>query len=84
MEDRQVAYARYNVILIVAGWLFAVASLFVVPYVFGVLGIIMGVIISKNGSKKGLPIIMSSIIMMGIGLMLSGVLLNYTRHFLGI
>ena len=44
----------------------------------------MGILATKNGSRAGLPLIVSSIILMGIGLMFSGVIMNYTRHYLGI
>jgi hypothetical protein len=73
-----------NIALMAIGWISAILSLFIYPFIFGVVGVIMGILSTKNGSKAGLPLIVSSIILMGIGLMFSGVILNYTRHYLGI
>jgi LytS/YehU family sensor histidine kinase len=76
--------AKSSIALLVIGWISAVLSLFAYPFIFGVVGVIMGILATKNGSKAGLPLIVSSIILMGIGLMFSGVIMNYTRHYLGI
>jgi hypothetical protein len=47
-------------------------------------GVVMGILSSKSGSRSGVALIAASIILMAIGLMFSGVILNYTRHYLGI
>ncbi len=69
---------------LVLGWISAVVSLFIYPFVFGLLGVVFGILSTKNKSKGGLPLIVASIILMGIGLIFSRVILNNTRHFLGI
>ncbi|MDP4182833.1 MAG: hypothetical protein Q8942_17325 [Bacillota bacterium] len=74
--------SKWTLLCVIIGWICAILSLFVVPYAFGVLGVVMGVIVSKNGSRLGLPIIIMSIILMGIGLLFSGVIMNYTSHYL--
>jgi MFS family permease len=76
--------SKSSVALLVLGWISAILSLFVYPFIFGVVGVIMGILATKNGRRTGLPLIVSSIILMGIGLMFSGVIMNYTRHYLGI
>jgi uncharacterized membrane protein len=80
----RVTAERSNVLFIIIGWIAAVLSLFIYPFIFGILGVIMGVLASKGGSRAGVPLIAASIILMGIGLIFSGVILNYTRHLLGI
>ncbi len=75
---------KSSIALLAIGWISAVISLFAYPFIFGVVGVIMGILATKNGSRAGLPLIVSSIILMGIGLMFSGVIMNYTRHYLGI
>jgi hypothetical protein len=79
-----VTAGKRNVLFITIGWIAAVLSLFFYPFIFGVLGVIMGILASKGGSRAGVPLIAASIILMGIGLIFSGVILNYTRHLLGI
>jgi hypothetical protein len=78
------AAGKSNVLFITIGWIAAVLSLFFYPFIFGVVGVIMGILASKGGSRAGVPLIAASIILMGIGLIFSGVILNYTRHLLGI
>ena len=73
-----------NAFFIVLGWAAAVLSLFAYPFIFGLVGVIMGILLTKNGSKAGLPIIVSSILLMGVGLIFSSVIMNYTKHYLGI
>ncbi len=80
----QAAITKRSGIFITVGWISAFLSLFIYPFIFGVLGVIMGIIANKNGSKAGISIIIANIVLMGIGLIFSGVILNYTRHFLGI
>lgn len=80
----KVVIAKKSGIYIAIGFISAVLSLFVYPFIFGVFGVIMGIIANKNGSKAGISVIIANILLMGIGLIFSGVILNYTRHFLGI
>jgi MFS family permease len=83
-EDRQKATRRSSVLFAAIGWISAILSLFMYPFVFGVLGVIMGILATKGGSKAGLPVIVASILLMAIGLIFSGVIMNYTRHYLGV
>jgi hypothetical protein len=76
--------ARGTGFLVVIGVISAIASLFAYPFIFGVVGVIMGILSTKNGSRAGLFVIVSSIILMGIGLIFSGVIMNYARHYMGI
>ncbi len=76
--------ARGNIVLLAIGWISALLSLFIYPFIFGVVGVITGILATKNGSRAGLPLIVSSIILMGIGLIFSGVIMNYARRYLGI
>lgn len=84
VQEKSIETGRYNVFFIIAGWLFAILSLLIYPFIFGVLGVIMGILATKNKSRAGLPVIVASIVFMGIGLIFSPVLLNYVRHFLNI
>ncbi|MCX8130749.1 MAG: hypothetical protein N3I35_11695 [Clostridia bacterium] len=79
----RVAVRRGTGVFMTIGWISAVLSLFAYPFIFGVLGVIMGIMATKKGGKAGLALIVTSIILMGIGLIFSGVIMNYTRHFLG-
>jgi len=72
------------ILLIVVGWISAILSLFLYPFIFGIVGIICGVLSNKNGSRAGLSLIVASIILMAIGLVYSGVIMNYVRQYLGI
>lgn len=82
--DNTVAATRGKAFFITIGWISAILSLFIYPFIFGVLGVIMGIISTKGGSRAGLSVIVASIIAMGIGLIYGPVILNYTRHYLGI
>ncbi|MDP4092818.1 MAG: hypothetical protein Q8920_05585 [Bacillota bacterium] len=70
--------------LLALGWIFGLVSVFIYPFVFGLLGVVMGILSTKSGSRAGLVLIVGSIVLMGIGLIFSGVILNNTRHLLGI
>lgn len=82
--DAQEKTARGTWLLITIGIISAVVSLFAYPFIFGVAGMIMGILSTKNGSRAGLFLIVASIVLMGIGLIFSGVIMNYARHYLGI
>lgn len=85
MGNSEVAVqAGTNTIFIVIGWISAILALFAYPFIFGVVGVIMGILAVKNGNRAGLPLIVASIILMGIGLIYSGVIMNYVRHYLGL
>ena len=69
--------------LAVIGWISAILSLFLYPFIFGLVGVVTGILTTKSGSRAGLALIVTSIIFMAVGLIYSGVILNYARHFLG-
>jgi hypothetical protein len=71
-------------VYLVIGWIAAVVSLVRYPFVFGVVGVIMGIIANKKGSRAAMPLIIASIILMAVGLIFSGVFYNNLRHVLGI
>lgn len=76
--------ARGTVPFLIIGWISAVISLVRYPFIFGVLGVIMGILATKRGSRAGLGLIMTSIILMAIGLIFGGVFFNYLSRYLGI
>jgi di/tricarboxylate transporter len=75
---------RSSIAFVIIGWISAIASLVAYPFIFGVVGVIMGILATKNRSRAGLPLIVSSIILMGIGLMFNQVIYNYMSNILGI
>ena len=74
---------KSSAFILVIGWISAVVSLVRYPFIFGVLGVVMGILATKNGSKAGLPLIMASMAFMAAGLIFNAVIFNYLRHFLG-
>jgi hypothetical protein len=84
MMERAQQTGKWTVPIVILGWIFAIASLIAYPFIFGVLGVTMGILASKKGSRAGLPVIVASIILMTAGLIFSGVIMNYLTHYLGI
>lgn len=70
--------------LIILGWVFAVISLFFVPLLFGILGVIMGIIASKRGVRSGKAVIIANIFTMLIGTLAGTILNTFLRMFLGV
>ena len=67
-------------VLLIAGWVSAVMSLFLYPFVFGMLGVISGILATKNNkSRIGVYLVVFSILLMGIGLAFSKNILIATR-----
>ena len=79
----QTAVKRYTGIILTVGWISAILSIVFYPFAFGVLGVIMGIVATKGGSRAGLSVIVASIILMAIGLIFGPVLNNYLMHYLG-
>lgn len=77
------AERKGKVFYLVIGWIAAVISLFRLPFVFGVLGVVMGILSTKGGSRAGLALIITSIALMAIGLFFNGMFYNNIRHFIG-
>jgi hypothetical protein len=59
-------------LLLMAGWVSAVLALFIYPFVFGMLGVICGILATKNNkSRIGIYLVLSAIVLMGVGLALN-------------
>lgn len=85
MKGGEIAVTAGNsTLFIVLGWISAILSIIAYPFIFGVVGAVMGILAVKNGSKAGLPLIVASLIFMSVGLIYSGVIMNYLRHYLKI
>lgn len=54
--------------MIAGGFMTAGLSLFYYPVVFGAVGVVWGILVSKNDFRKGRGLILSSLIFMGLGL----------------
>lgn len=67
-------------VLLLAGWVSAILSLFLYPFVFGMLGVVSGILATKNNkSRIGVYLVVFSILLMGIGLVFSKNILLTTR-----
>ncbi len=74
-----------RVVFLFMGWLSAILSLFFYPFVFGMIGVISGILATKNNkSRIGVLLVVSSIVMMGFGLAFSKVLVALARDVLNI
>ena len=76
--------AMGNTFFIAVGWISAIISLIAYPFIFGVLGVVMGILSSKKGSRAGLSLIVGSIVFMGVGLIFSDIIMNHIRRYIGI
>lgn len=68
---------KNSALFLIPGWICAAASLVFYPFLFGTAGVILGILSSKNRSRIGVALILTSIVLMGIGLMFSNVLRNH-------
>jgi hypothetical protein len=56
-------------VLLLGGWISAFLSLFIYPFIFGMLAVISGILATKNNkSRVGVYLVVSSIVLMGVGL----------------
>jgi hypothetical protein len=70
-------------LMLIGGWISAVLSLFIYPFVFGMLGVVLGILATKNNkSRIGVYLIVSAILLMGIGLAFSSKLLYTAKDFI--
>lgn len=83
-NNKATTSAKSSGLLIVLGFICAIASLFIYPFIFGVVGVILGILATKNGGRAGLSVVVLSIILMAVGLIYGGVIRNYVTHYLGI
>jgi len=68
-------------ILLLAGWVSAILALFIYPFVFGMLGVVSGILATKNNkSRIGVYLVVSSIVLMGVGLVFSTKILPLVYH----
>jgi hypothetical protein len=71
-------------LILLGGWISAVVSLFVYPFVFGMVGVISGILATKNEkSRLGVFLIVASILLMGAGLAFSTRILSSTKGLFG-
>lgn len=66
------------------GWIFAITALFFLPLLFGILGIIMGVIANRKGHRGGTIVIVANILMMVIGVLTGAILSTFLKMFLSV
>ena len=66
-----------SVVLILLGWISAIMSVFIYPFIFGFLGVLSGVLVSKYRSNAGLPLVVASILLMSVGLMFGNSIRSY-------
>ncbi len=67
------------------GWLSAILSLFFYPFVFGMIGVISGILSTKNNkSRIGVFLVVASIVLMGFGLAFSSKLITLARNILNL
>jgi len=78
------AATRDNIFFIVVGWAAAILSLLIYPFIFGMIGVISGILAAKNGGKSGIVLIAASIIFMAAGLIFSDALIYHARRYLGV
>ncbi len=69
---------------IAAGWLSAAASLIRYPFIFGAAAIMLGIGISRKGSRAGMPLVAASILLMAVGLMLDNIVYDYLKNAIGV
>ena len=69
--------------LLTVGWISAVIAIFYYPFVFGVIGVVTGILATKRGSRGGLALIVGSLVTITVGLLFGGVLSNYLTHYMG-
>jgi hypothetical protein len=81
---QEISHHNVNVkkgILLLAGWISAVLSLFIYPFVFGMLGVVSGILATKNNkSRIGVYLVVASIVLMGVGLVFSTKILPLVYH----
>lgn len=82
--NQKAASDKKAMVLLVIGWICAITSLIYYPFIFGVIGVIMGIITSKSGNRKAVSLIVASIVFLGIGLLYGGVIQSFVYRAIGI
>jgi hypothetical protein len=71
-------------LILLGGWISAIISLFIYPFIFGMVGVISCILATKNEkSRLGVFLIVSSIFLMGAGLAFSTRILSTTKELFG-
>ncbi len=75
-----------SVLFVILGFIMALASLVAHPYslITGIVGIVLGILATKSHNRAGIAVIITNIILLGIGMIYSGAILAYLRHIMGI
>lgn len=75
-----------SVLFVVLGFVMALASLIAHPYslITGIVGVALGILATKSHNRTGIAVIITNIILLGIGMIYSGAILAYLRHITGI
>lgn len=72
-----------RVLFLFLGWLSALLSLFFYPFVFGMIGVISGILATKNNkSRLGVYLVVASIVLMGLGLAFSSKLIGLAKDLI--
>ncbi len=77
------AVAAKGLFLSLIGWSAAIMSLFAYPFIFGTLGVVMGILYTRSEGRAGVRIIITSIALMSMGLFLGSEFISHTKDFLG-
>ncbi len=74
-----------RILFLFIGWMSAILSLFFYPFVFGMIGVISGILATKNNkSRLGVFLVVTSIVLMGLGLAFSSRFLGLAKDVLNI
>lgn len=82
MSEQYSSTTESSGLYIAAGFLLSIASLAVFPVPLGIGAIALGVLAAKRGNRAGIILIVVAIVLMVIGLIYGGVILNYLTHFI--
>lgn len=79
-----VSVKKSSGMLLTLGWICAIVALVYYPFIFGVIGVVAGILATKRGSRGGMALIVASLFTITIGLLFGGVIANYLTHYLGL
>ena len=82
-RHKKVRPQKYTLVLAL-GWVAALLSLFVYPFITGLIGAAIGVATSKRGLRAGMVLIMASIIFMAMGILFGDVVRSFILRTTGI
>jgi len=78
-------YKEFNadmakVLFMAIGWVSAAISLVRFPFIFGVVGVVMGILCSKNGSKAAQVLVVASILSIAASLAFKEVIYDHVKE----